>query len=38
VKFFAGDFSFEKKKLIKEIHLWDEPDDTGAMPTTVDIE
>ena len=38
VKFFAGDFSFQKKKIIKEIHLWDEPDDMGAMPTTVDIE
>ncbi len=38
VKFFAGEKSYEKKKLIKEIHLWDEPDDTGAMPTTIDIE
>lgn len=38
VKFFAGDMSYEKKKLIKEVHLWDEPDDTGVMPTSVDIE
>ncbi len=37
VKYFAGEKSYEKKKLIKEIHLWDEPDDTGAMPTTIDI-
>lgn len=36
-KFFAKDLSSEKKKLIKEIHLWDEPDDSGAMPTTIDI-
>ena len=38
VVYFAGDVSYEKKKIINEIHLWDEPDDTGAMPTTVDIE
>lgn len=38
VVYYAGDESYEKKKLINEIHLWDEPDDTGAMPTTVDIE
>lgn len=38
VVYFAGDMSYEKKKMISEIHLWDEPDDTGAMPTTVDIE
>ena len=38
VKLFTGDESIEKKKLIKEIHLWDEPDDTGAMPTMEDIE
>ena len=38
VVYFAGDMSYEKKKLINEVHLWDEPDDTGAMPTTVDIE
>ncbi len=38
VVYFAGDESFEKKKLINEIHLWDEPDDTGAMPTMTDIE
>jgi len=37
VKFFAGEKFYEKKKLIKEIHLWDEPDDTGIMPTTIDI-
>ncbi|MBQ3181750.1 MAG: hypothetical protein IJB50_03225 [Clostridia bacterium] len=37
VKYFAGEMSCEKKKLVKEIHLWDEPDDTGAMPTTIDI-
>ena len=37
VKFFAGEKFYEKKKLIKEIHLWDEPDDTGVMPTTIDI-
>ena len=36
-KFFAEDMSSEKKKLIKEIHLWDEPDGSGAMPTTIDI-
>ncbi len=38
VVYYAGDESYEKKKLINEIHLWDEPDDTGAMPTMTDIE
>ena len=37
VKLFAEDKSFEKRKLISEIHLWDEANDTGAMPTTTDI-
>lgn len=37
IKFFAGDFSCEKEKLISQIHLWDEPDDSGAIPTTIDI-
>lgn len=36
-KFFAENLSCEKKKLITEIHLWDEPDGSGAMPTTTDI-
>jgi len=37
IKFFAGDFACEKEKLISEIHLWDEPEDSGAIPTTIDI-
>ena len=37
IKFFAGEGSYEKRKLISEIHLWDEVNDTGAMPTTIDI-
>ncbi len=38
IKFFAGENSYEKRKLISEIHLWDEVNDTGAMPTTTDIQ
>ena len=38
VVYYTGDKSYEKKKLINEIHLWDESDDTGAMPTMTDIE
>ena len=37
VKFFGDSLSYEKKKLVSEIHLWDEPNDTGVMPTTIDI-
>ena len=36
-KYFVKNLSREKKKLITEIHLWDEPDGSGAMPTTKDI-
>ncbi len=37
VKLFGTDRSFEKTKLISEIHIWEEEDETGAMPTTIDI-
>ena len=37
IKFYAGDFSCEKEKIISQIHLWDEPEDSGAIPTMVDI-
>lgn len=37
VDFFVEGVSFRKNKLISEIHLWDEVNDTGAMPTTIDI-
>ena len=37
VNFFADNLSCKKKKMVSEIHLWDEPDGTGVMPTTIDI-
>lgn len=37
VKFFAEGMSCEKNKLISEIHLWDEPGETGTSPVTTDI-
>lgn len=38
VKFSADSFSCTQRKLISEIHLWDEPDDTGTRPTTINVE
>ena len=37
IKFFAQNLSCEKEKLISEIHIWDEPESSGAVPTTIDI-
>lgn len=37
IRFFAQNLSCEKQKLISEIHLWDEPESSGTVPTTIDI-
>lgn len=37
VIFHGRDFSCEKEKIITEIHIWDEADGSGAVPTITDI-
>lgn len=37
VKFYAGDFFCEQEKLISQIHIWDEVEGCGAVPTITDI-
>ncbi len=38
VKFLAQDKFFQQKKLISQVHIWDEPDDSGCFPTMTEIE
>lgn len=36
-KFYGRDIAISKKKLVSEVHLWVEREDSGASPTTIDI-
>jgi len=37
VRFYAEDFYCEQEKIISQIHIWDEADGSGAVPTLTDI-